>query len=257
MQGYTAYDRYNDRRAEILQANFELARSVSKTFDAFVDDVLHQEVAVGTALDYGFTVSSQEENSLLFTAVHEQPAVYDMYWLDSAGVVQASSNPRAPGVQLNDRAYFQMIVQGREWVVSEVLQERVSGRPSFVIARGIRGQGNVLRGIVVGIVDPQQLGDALRVERSQQGAVSIIDDKGSLVYRYPPATGFSATDGSWDSLVKAALTGQEVGGTFVSTSDGQERLGGFVPISSVGWVASASLPESDAYAMIQQDPCGS
>jgi hypothetical protein len=40
---------YEDRKEAELQANGELARAVARTFDSFVADVMHAELAVGLA----------------------------------------------------------------------------------------------------------------------------------------------------------------------------------------------------------------
>ena len=44
------YKRFQDRRTQEFQANLELARAVATTFETYVRDILHQELAVGLAL---------------------------------------------------------------------------------------------------------------------------------------------------------------------------------------------------------------
>ena len=50
IQAYFYYQSFQARRASELQANLEIARAIGKTFERFVKDVLHQELAIGLAL---------------------------------------------------------------------------------------------------------------------------------------------------------------------------------------------------------------
>ena len=48
-QAYFSYDRYQSRIKLESSANVELARATAKAFDTFVQDILHQELAIGLA----------------------------------------------------------------------------------------------------------------------------------------------------------------------------------------------------------------
>ena len=169
-------------------------------------------------------------------------------------MVLDSSQAGAVGVDVSDRPYFQEIVAGRRWDVSDLLLEPVTGEPSFTIARGIRDSRGTLQGLVITIVDTPHLGRVFRLDQGGQGAFDIIDSLGRLVYRHPEiALLWEQRNLSGDPMVRLALAGQESTGTFNSVVDGQARMGAVAPIQSTGWAVRAGLPEAEINAGILQD----
>jgi sensor histidine kinase regulating citrate/malate metabolism len=49
LQGFTFHKWYRESKEAEMQANLELARTVSKTFAAFINNVLHTQLALGLA----------------------------------------------------------------------------------------------------------------------------------------------------------------------------------------------------------------
>ncbi len=134
--------RYEQRRSTEYQANLEVARAVAAAFDAFVDDLLHQELATGRALVLASgSLSEHEAHELLAAGAREYPALSFCSWLSPDGHIRASSQPDVAGVDLSDRAYVRAIVDGQAWAVSDLLQDPLSGEAAFVVARGIRDAG--------------------------------------------------------------------------------------------------------------------
>ena len=250
------YSSFERQRAEELEANLELARAVSATFDAHVGDVLRQELAVGLALSGPQPLTAEQANQFLAANAAQQPSIRRLNWLDPRGRVVASSEPTATGVDVGDRPYFQEIVQGREWVVSDLLQSKVDGEPTFTIARGIRDRQGDLRGVVVAEANPERLGVlALLVERTGSGAFSVVDRQGRLVYRRPevPLSWEERGRAVAEPLVSHALAGQEATGSYVSAVDGTRRMGAFTPVRSIGWVVGASRSETDVVAAVLEE----
>jgi signal transduction histidine kinase len=255
VQGLIYYSRFETRRAEEYRANLEVARSVAIAFDMFVRDLLHQQLTVGQALYLvGDRLTPEETQSLLATSASEYAAIDYYSWTAPSGRVLASSQPDAVGFDVSVRPYFQEIVAGRPWVVSDLFLGGRTGEATFVVARGIRDSRGNLQGIVSAAVDPRRLGAVMAVPRDHQGAVSIVDRQGRGVYRYPEL------DWAWEQrnwietqpIIAEGLAGREVVGEFVSLIDGQVRMTGLSPIPSVGWVASGNRPEAVAMAPVRQ-----
>lgn len=242
------YVRFHARQAEEFQANLEVARAVAVAFDAYIDDILHQELAIGAALALPPFESPEQANRLLATSAREDPTVRAFHWVDTRGRIVSSSNPLAIALDVSDRSYAKQVLAGQEWAVSDMLIDRVTGEPAFTVARGIHDETGGLAGIMVVLVDPNALGNVLPVQRSGQSSIGITDRQGWGVYRYPEA-GLAWTERDWgrgDPLLAQALAGREVTGTFVWAVDGQARVTGRVPIRSIGWVAGASRLEAEA-----------
>src|SRR5271169_201080 len=70
---YMYYDRFQSRRAEELQANLELARALSMNFETFFQDILIDELLIGTALTSSQPLSNQDQNRILAKARTMRP----------------------------------------------------------------------------------------------------------------------------------------------------------------------------------------
>lgn len=178
---------FEARRAEELQANLELARSVGASFDAYTRDILREEMAIGFALTVFQPQSPERVNRLLSTSTQESPAIRHFGWVGPDGRVVASSDQQAAGMDVRDRPYYAEILAGKESFVSDLFL----GHPLnptelfFLIAHAIRDGNGVLQGIVVASVDPARLDEVLTVQRAEQGAIVLADRQGRAVYRYP------------------------------------------------------------------------
>ncbi|MGH2458504.1 MAG: sensor histidine kinase [Chloroflexota bacterium] len=251
--------RLQARRTQEIQANLELARSVAGIFDAYVHDVLHQELAIGLDLTSTPGLSSAQMNEVLMPNVQEYPSVRGFGWVDPAGRVIASSNPAAIGVDLKDLDLFTSIASGQPWAVSDLFQSKIDRQPVFLIGRSIRGPDQEMLGIVIASVDPNRLGAILMVSRGGQGAISVIDQHGREVYHFPEIA-LTWEQRDWlpaEPSLRTALTGGEVAGTYPSPIDGQTRLGGVTPIASIHWVVAADHPEAEVTAADLRDLIGS
>ncbi len=244
-----------ERRAQEFRSNLELARGVGAAFESYVRDILHQELSLGQALTAREGLPYDQASQLLTVDAREYPSVRHFSWADPQGLIIASSLPEAVGVRVADRSYVQEILQGRPWAVSDLLVGRASGEVTFVVARAVRGSSGALVGIVMGLVDPQRLDEVLPVDRAGEGAISILDRQGRVVYRYPEVALTWAQRDVADlrPLLTPALAGHDATATFVSPIDGREWMGGFVPVHSFGWVASGSQPVAEVMAPLVRD----
>ena len=249
---YSYYVRFGERRSQELQSNLEVASAVATSFGDYVRDIQHVETAIGVVMTSPTPPSREEVNRLFVQSAKGYPSIRFYSWVNPQGQTVTSSEPKAVGLEVGDRPYFQQIVQGKDSAVSDLLIGRVTGQPTVIIARAVRdAQGNLL-GAMLASVDPQQLGGELRVRLAEQGSIDIIDATGRLVYHFPEVSlSFDQRNlSAIEPIFSPALRGQDVTATFVSPIDGQTQLGAFAPIQGLGWVAGASRPESVAIAPI-------
>ncbi len=246
LQGYIYYDTYQTRRASELQTNLEIARAVAKTFESFVEDILHHELVIGLAITSSQPMTSGDITRLL-TSARGYVAVRDFTWMNSNGDAIYSGNPSVVGRNYSDRSYIRDIANGREWAVSELLISKATGQPVFGISRGIRDEKGKLLGIVVAMIIPEHLDARLAVERSTGGGHALVDHKGMMVYRYP------AIQATWEERnwlkqypeFGVALGGKETTATVYAPYEGKSRFIGLTPVSSIGWAAGAGRTEDE------------
>ncbi|MBI4322642.1 MAG: PAS domain S-box protein [Chloroflexi bacterium] len=255
---YQAADRYSSfetRRHHEFEDNLEVARSVALVFDRYIKDILHQERAIAAAIASPNPPSIQEVNALLAASANEYRSIDSYSWADIRGRILASSLPSAVGVDIFDRTYFREILGGRDWVVSDLMTGRITGKPIFNVVRGVRDEKGALVGVVMAAVEPGQLGEILGFERRGGGAIVLIDRQGWGVYRYPEIE-LAWEQRSWGAavpLIGRALAGEEVSGTVVPVVGGQKLMASYTPIRSIGWLASASRPEAELMDPLVRD----
>ncbi|HEX9016971.1 MAG TPA: ATP-binding protein [Chloroflexota bacterium] len=242
-------------RAE-MQSNLEVARAVANSFDAFVDDIQSQELALGLA----FTLPSQSAADLSYGLVDNAklyPAVRQFSWAGLDGRVLASSLPASVGTDVGGRPFFQQILAGREWVVSDLFVKAPGTDPLIVIARGIKDRSGVMRGVILAEIEPARIQTSLGIDRVGGGSVSLVDHHGRLVYQYPKMpSAWDARDWtSRDPTFLRALAGEEVMAQ-VSLPGEPEEFAGRVPIKSLGWAAGASRPVGESTGPIARDLAG-
>jgi len=254
VQAAIFYAWYREQRSAALQSDLELARAVGAAFDAFVRDVLHQELAIGLALSAVPSECGEACQEMLVASTREYPPIGHYSWVDRQGRIVASSEPRAVGRDISDRPPYREVAGGRDWAVSDLFLEQIDGQPAFAVIRGVRDPRGVLRGMVVAVVWAERLGSVLSVPRDRAGAIAIVDRQGRSVYRYP------AVSLPWEQrdplkaqpAVAGALAGYESTATQGSVVVGQSWIGAATPIRSIGWVASASQPLAGALAPLRE-----
>ncbi len=230
-----------------LRNNFAIAQAVAMAFDDFVHDMSRQELAVGIAVEWLKPQSSARMASYLKTNASEIPPVRVWDLVDSQGKTVASTDPQKVGQQIDvGAAWYQEILGGREWIVTDMLPGRPGNPPVFLIARRIEDEEHRLLGVSVAEIDANRLGVLVHhIERAEGGMFALLDRRGNLVYIDPQVQVAQRDLRSIDPVLDAALTtGEPATGTFVSPIDGRERVAARIPVGDTGWVAGSSRPTS-------------
>lgn len=256
IEGVIQYLHFENAQRDEFQANLEVARGASATFDAFVDDVLHQELEIGSTFVSPYVLTDEQIGGLLTVSRSRYPSFRYLAWYSPRCQEVASSDSR-PGINQADGEVScrAAISESSGWVLSNLFVSQATGQPTFTISRAIRDAQGSIRGVVVAAVEPSLLGPVLKVQRTGGAALAIIDRQGMGVYRYPESN-LTWEQRNWAKIwpgTLRALAGEEVTGTFRSVVDGQERMAGLAPITAIGWVASANRPTAEAMAPVVQE----
>jgi len=244
------FKHFREQRAQEVQANLEVARSVGATFETYAADVLRQELVLGLAFASVHPPPPDETARLLDASVQDYPSLHDLAWVSPSGEILASTLPAAVGMGLGDRPYFLQVQGGAEWAISELLAPAFSESPVFVIARGIRDPGGALQGVMTALVDPARLASVLGIERARGGAISLLDSQGFPVFRFPPVpiTRAQREKTAQMPLVARAVAGHEATGTLTPACCAEPRIVAATPIASLGWIAWADRPVAEVMA---------
>jgi PAS domain S-box-containing protein len=257
LQGWIYYQNYTTRRSQALQMELEMAEGVATTFSAYADGVRRQLDTIGQAIIALSPYDETKVERVLKLIAAQYTTVRSMNWVSPEGIVVASSQPTAVGRAQSDRSYFQQILTGRPWVVSDLVAHGVVvDAPGFIIATAVRDQSGLLRGVVAASLDSTRLGQlTLTQARFAGGVYAIFDGQGRLVYQNPE------TPLAWeerlparqaDPLLQQALGGRLALGVVTSKPQGGRHFAARVPIADTGWVAGAARPVDLVLAPVRQ-----
>ena len=215
-----------------------MARAVAGTFNVYVRDVLHQELAIGINLTLARSFSVEQMNQILEANRSALPSIRNFAWVNPEGRIVASSMESVIGAEIADRPFINSVAQGSQWAVSDLFLSSVTDEPVFSITRGIRNSEGKLLGIVVATVRAEKLVSVLGLDLSQSGEIGILDGRAMLVDCYPKR------ELKWEDrdlfnkrpAIRQALEGKEVTGNFRDFSDSQERIVTCTPSRFTNWV---------------------
>ncbi len=254
IETFIYYRTFETRKSEEFRANLEVARAVAKNFDTFVQDMARSELVIGLALTPSRPITDRDRNRILDNFRADNPAVRSVYWINLDGFIVASALRTLIGLDISDRPYFKEIIAGRDWSISELILGRATGKPTFTICRGIRNEQKKLLGVVAAAIEPDHLDSVLGIDRSKEAGISLVDNKGMHVYRYPFIE-YTMEQRNWLKhypMIDDCFKGKDVLTSVISEATGKRRLIAFTPVSSIGWVAAASRDEEEVMETITE-----
>ncbi len=175
--------------------------------------------------------------------------IYDSMTLISAeGKIIANSNPKAVGIDLTSREYFQKAIKG-EANISDVLKGKVTGLPLFLIAQPLTVDGKVVAVLTSAIelvkfvddfVNPIQVGDeGYAYMTDRRGVMSAHPNKDVILK-------FNIADTEWGKKILA-----QKNGTLIYEFDGQEKIACFSTEPITGWVIVTTANLDDIFSSIR------
>ena len=251
------YNRYQRKKVDVVESNVEMARAVAHAFDMYIQDVSSRELAIGISLLIRRDLSNRQITGILEANRKAYPSVRNFSWLNPKGKVIASSLPQLVGQDVSDRpAYKELLASNKDRSVSSLYPSQITGEPIFTISRAIRSNTGEILGIVTAVVDIDSMDRQFAIKRSKNSILNIIDNRGMLVYRYPNVS-VSWEDRNWlkqsPSFYQAVLSGKEVVRSIPSIVKTELKITAAVPISSIGWAASAGRMRHDVLVPIYRD----
>jgi len=252
---FTQYNRYEDKRRDIMVARLSLARNIASNFDHFIKEVSNTEKIAGTAIaENNYTRS--RASSYLARAASKYP-LFSMDYVKLNGEVYASSNPSLVGEKLhheniNIGDIAKQLDTKQEWIITP-LHDHGDGGIGFDVVTGIWYKAK-LYGVIVASVDSTRLNEVFVFE-VPGGGYNITDNNGMLIYQnqYPKKP---LDERYWGAhkFIKVASKGKEFTSYgLIFPIDDTYRMGAQVPIQSIGWSAGSFVPVEEVMAPIRAD----
>lgn len=160
----------------------------------------------------------------------------DVSWLHSLGIVgldgriRCSTNPRALGLDVSDRPYFQNALRARDFALSDYLTTRGQGVPALVATVPILREDGSLEGIVAAAVNLQWIGHLTATVAQHPGiSIVLVDGNGTLVAASAEDDKLIGRNFADHALARDMMSGDE-GVTTAAGFDGVRRIFAYVRV---------------------------
>src|SRR5580704_11649628 len=180
-------------------------------------------------------------------------------WIGGLGVagtcgrLTCATDPRAIGLSISDRPYFQDALRSHEFVLSDYLINRVQHAPGLMAAFPITHEDGSLRGVVLASIRVEWIAEFARTVARRPGtSVLVIDGSGTLIGGSPDAGEFVGKNFANHALTRETLRNDE-GATTVAGFDGVRRIFGHVRVPGTRARLAVGLDESVVHSGIDRE----
>jgi diguanylate cyclase (GGDEF)-like protein len=180
-------------------------------------------------------------------------------WIGGLGVagtdgrLTCATDPRAIGLNISDRPYFQEALRSHEFVLSDYLINRVQHAPGLMAAFPITHEDGSLRGVVLASIRVEWIAEFARTVARRPGtSVLVIDGSGTLIGGSPDAGEFVGKNFANHALTRETLRNDE-GATTVAGFDGVRRIFGHVRVPGTRARLAVGLDESVVHSGIDRE----
>lgn len=157
-----------------------------------------------------------------------------LHWLHGLSIagtdgrITCSTDPRAAGLNIAERNYFQAALTSREFALSDYMINRVQRAPGLIATYPIAGDGGKLTGVILAAINLDWVGDlAANAAQRSSASVVLIDGTGTLIAASADQAAQSGADYGGVGVVKDMLATDE--GTTTGTDlNGVRRIFAFV-----------------------------
>src|SRR5215207_125301 len=246
-----------DRRESRLKSLQTVGQTVAASVDGFARDLESFSVATASAFGDADRPLAQAEVGPYLANVQQSygKVLRSVFITDTSGrVVASGAGPGAVGTDLSMRPYVKSLQAGADNIWSGAISGSETGTTTIVHGRSIRATNGTLRGYLLIAFYPQVLAqERFPSDVPQDGDVSLIDDKGAILYSSKVPDGKEPRNIANDPVFVRAHNGETVelksGDSPLSS---EKSYGSFVPVSKTKWVVGFTRPASAIDGPLQE-----
>ncbi len=236
-----------------------LASTTSKQIDSWFKGVRlnltdwSQEMAIRTAVQDSFLgESARDTASERLSKIKANYKIYEnLVLFNVKGETIASDNIEIIGkIKVDDRSYFQRAIKG-EFVLSEVIQSRISGKTIITISTPIIQSEGKVEGVLIVSVNMSTLNEVFirPIKVGETGHAYLADQKGMVI-----------AHSNEEMMMKMNLNDSEFGkkiikereGLMTYTRDGREEMAAFTRIGETDWPLVVVANPSELLASVKK-----
>jgi diguanylate cyclase (GGDEF)-like protein/PAS domain S-box-containing protein len=193
--------------------------------------------------------------STILANLLKQSQGYTAFWAAKPeGEIFASAPPLNKPINVSDRSYFRVIVQTGDFTIGDYEIGRVSGKPDVAVAYPVFEGKDNLKAILIARLDLTWLNQFVDLANFPSGTVvTMIDKKGTILFRHPDPEKFLGKSMSESPIVKTILKSDEGVGEGYGL-DKVKRIYGFTSLDhgSGDVYMSMSIPSKIVFAEVNK-----
>ena len=237
--------RFRDAYLSSIHNNRDVAHHVAVAFTNRVQDLANIERTVGLTLWGERRIPRSESSDYLKTVADNFPSISYLSAADSHGVIHASSGRQFIGLDQSQRPAVRKVIEGADWAMSDVFPNSPQciachAAPENVCGTvvGIRDGSGRLQGMVLALMNEEDLTKALGPDLASSGLLVITDSKGIVELAHGGRLTPDQRDWSNLAFIRKALAGKAIVVEKLRMPNGRVMLGSVEPIPELGWTAS-------------------
>lgn len=221
-----------------ISSNQEVARDVAGVFTSHVYNLVDIEHTIGLTLWGEHGIPRSASSDYLKSVADDFPSISYVSAADANGYIYASSSPAFIGLHQANHPTLRKVMEGAGWALSDVFTHAAGEKDVFGIVVGIRDKAGRLQGMVLVLMDEEDLTRALGREIMSPALLVITDSKGIVALVHGDKLARHQRDWSKLPFIKRALAGHPEVVEKLRMPNGRVMLGSVEPIHGLGWTAS-------------------
>ncbi len=199
------------------------------------------------------TPSQVDCNQMLFDLTGNAPWIYGTGVVGMDGRITCATDPRAVGLNVGDRPYFQSMLNSRDFVLSDYLIGRAKGVPGVMAIYPIVKKDGTVGGAIMASINLQWIGDLAETAARRAGtSVALIDSSGTLIGGSADQAAYVGKTFAAHGLTHDMLANDE--GTVTTAGfDGVRRIFAFVRMPWTQARLAVGLDESVVHRGIDRE----
>ena len=250
--GLTLYSGLEERRHALFQAladALEMAKNASRTQERMIEGA-HQILIALSQMPQVHQRDSTACSTIFNNLLKQSKGYTGLIATKPNGDVFASARPIMQPINLAYRAWFQRVLQTRDFVIGEYQIGRISGKAQLVLAYPVLDDSGQLKAILSPGLDLDWLRELMTKTNLPAGtSLCVVDRKGMILFRDPEPEKLVGKPMPEVFIVKTILAKGE-GVVEAPGLDGVPRLFGFTSFGhdSGAIYVSIGIPKKAAFA---------
>lgn len=230
----------------LTQDAYENNRAVATALARELDQMLDAKIKLLTIMSRDpvmLSMNSSQQLPLLRNIANQYTDMTSLIVADDKGVQTVRTEGSL--AKIDDRPYFKELINGANFVISDLVVAKGSGKMSVIIGVPLRDNQGILRGVLLGAVDINYLGNYLAQTRIGETGYAFLVDRSGKIIAHPDAKLVQEmADVSSLAPVQAAIKG--AAGYVEYEWEGVKKLSGysFVPMARWGLIVQQNMDEA-------------